>query len=170
MRARAVSRTARSGEEFAGEVQSMDGLGRLLTESDFVVVTLPLTATTLGLLDAAAFERMKRTAVVINVSRGPVIDEQALFQALKARRIAGAVIDVWYRYPPQSGPEGPPASLPFHELPNILMTPHASAWTDGLLPRRSRAIAENLNRLARGLPLMNVVRAPHSAAAVVSIG
>jgi phosphoglycerate dehydrogenase-like enzyme len=163
MRLRVVSRTPRSRDEVAGTVGGMEGLGSLLEESDFIVVTLPLADATAGLLDAAAFGRMKRNAVLINVSRGAVVDEQALFEALESRRIAGAVIDVWYRYPPQDRPEGHPYSLPFHELPNILMTPHASAWTDGLLPRRNRAIAENLNRLARGLPLVNVVRAPSAS-------
>jgi phosphoglycerate dehydrogenase-like enzyme len=69
------------------------------------------------------------------------------------------VIDVWYHYPAQGQSQGPrPCKLPFETLDNVLMTPHASAWTDGLLPRRNRAIATNLNRLARGEPLINVVR------------
>jgi phosphoglycerate dehydrogenase-like enzyme len=166
MRLRVVSRTPRAGDEFAGEIEGMQRLGSLLEQSDFVVVTLPLTDSTAGLLDAGAFARMKRSAILINVSRGAVIEERALFDALASGRIAGAVIDVWYRYPPQERPEGHPYALPFHTLPNILMTPHASAWTDGLLPRRNRAIAENLNRLARGLPLLNVVRAPPRSAAL----
>jgi phosphoglycerate dehydrogenase-like enzyme len=91
---------------------------------------------------------------------GAIIDEGALYHALRGRRIGGAIIDVWYRYPPKGVTEGPePSHLPFHELDNTLMTPHASAWTDGLLPRRSRAIAENRDRLIRGEPLVNVVRA-----------
>jgi phosphoglycerate dehydrogenase-like enzyme len=134
------------------------------------VVTLPLAEGTAGLLDAAALRCMKPTAWLINVSRGGIVDEQALFEALRLRRIGGAVIDVWYRYPPPGRPSGPPATLPFHELDNIVMTPHASAWTDGLLPRRNRAMADNLNRLARGAPLLNVVRAPrpHAASARVA--
>jgi phosphoglycerate dehydrogenase-like enzyme len=159
-----VSRTPRARDEVAGEIGGMDRLDSLLEQSDFVVVTLPLTESTAGLLNAAAFARMKRTAVLINVSRGAVVEEHALFDALSSGRIAGAVIDVWYRYPPQERPQGHPYSLPFHTLANVLMTPHASAWTDGLLPRRNRAIAENLNRLARGLPLLNVVRAPSRVA------
>jgi phosphoglycerate dehydrogenase-like enzyme len=166
MRLRVVSRTPRARDEFAGEVEGMDRLDSLLEQSDFVVVTLPLADSTAGLLDAGAFARMKRNAVLINVSRGTVVEERALFDALASGRIAGAVIDVWYRYPPQGRPEGHPYTLPFHTLPNILMTPHASAWTDGLLPRRNRAIADNLNRLARGLPLLNVVRAPSGSVAL----
>jgi phosphoglycerate dehydrogenase-like enzyme len=103
---------------------------------------------------------MRASALLINVSRGPLIDEAALYSVLKERRIGGAVIDVWYRYPEQGQQQGPrPASQPFEALDNILMTPHASAWTDGLLPRRNRAIANNLDRLARGETLANVVRA-----------
>jgi phosphoglycerate dehydrogenase-like enzyme len=164
MQLRAVSRTARSSDELAGSVQPLSALPSLLEASDFVVVTLPLAKGTAGLLDADALGRMKPTAWLINVSRGALIDEQALFEALRLRRIGGAVIDVWYRYPSPDEPSGPPGRLPFHELGNIVMTPHASAWTDGLLPRRNRAMAENLNRLARGMPLLNVVRAPRPQA------
>jgi phosphoglycerate dehydrogenase-like enzyme len=164
MRLRVISRTARSSDELAGSVEPLSALPSLLEASDFVLVALPLADSTAGLLDAAALRRMKPTAWLINVSRGGIVDEQALFEALQARRIGGAVIDVWYRYPPPGRPSGPPGSLPFHELSNIVMTPHASAWTDGLLPRRNRAMAENLNRLARGMPLLNVVHAPQRQA------
>jgi len=103
---------------------------------------------------------MRSHALLINVSRGLLIDEAALYAALSERRIGGAVIDVWYRYPEQGQQAGPrPCTQPFEKLDNVIMTPHASAWTDGLLPRRNRAIAANLNRLARGEPLLNVVRA-----------
>jgi phosphoglycerate dehydrogenase-like enzyme len=160
MQVRACSRTARTSEPLIGRVDGMDALADLLRGSDFVLVTLPLDAGTRGLLDARAFAQMKDSAVVINVSRGAVIDEQALYDALAQRRIGGAVIDVWYGYPPRGERHAAPSRLPFQALDNLIMTPHASAWTDGLLPRRNRAIAENLNRLARGEPLLNVVRAP----------
>ena len=161
MAVRACSRTARA-DALAGQVAGMDKLPELLPAADFVLVTLPLDDTTRGLVSADALAGMKRSAVIINVSRGPVIDEHALYAALRDRRIGGAIIDVWYGYPAQGERRAAPARLPFHELDNILMTPHASAWTDGLLPRRNRAMAENLNRLARGEPLLNVVRAPQS--------
>jgi phosphoglycerate dehydrogenase-like enzyme len=102
---------------------------------------------------------MRGHALLLNVSRGLLIDEGALYEALSERRIGGAVIDVWYRYPEQGRSHGPRAcTQPFESLDNIVMTPHASAWTDGLLPRRNRAVATNLNRLARAEPLLNVVR------------
>ncbi len=161
MRVIACTRTPRREDELADRVDGMERFGDLVAEADFIAVTPPLNDQTRGLFDQRAFARMRPSAVIINVARGAIIDERALYTALKDRRIGGAVIDVWYQYPPQGQPEGPrPSSYPFHELDNVLMTPHASAWTDGLLPRRNRAVAMNLNRLARGEPLFNVVRAP----------
>jgi len=160
MRVIACTRTPRSDAQFADRVDGMERFGDLLAEADFIAVTPPLNEQTRGLFDRRAFAVMRRNAVIINVARGAIIDEHALYNALVERRIGGAIIDVWYRYPPQGQALGPrPSTQPFHELDNVLMTPHASAWTDGLLPRRNRAVATNLNRLARGEPLINVVRA-----------
>ena len=77
-------------------------------------------------------------------------------QALAERRIAGAALDVWYRYPSAPGPVLP-AGRPFHELPNVLMTPHVSGWTDGMLEARAALIAENIRRVARGEAPENAV-------------
>jgi len=161
MRVIACTRSPGRDAAFADRVDGMERFDDLLAEADFIAVTAPLNDQTRGLFDQRAFVAMRRTAVIINVARGPIIDEHALYQALAERRIGGAVIDVWYQYPPQGQRQGPrPSAFPFHELDNVLMTPHASAWTDGLLPRRNRAVATNLNRLARGETLINVVRAP----------
>jgi phosphoglycerate dehydrogenase-like enzyme len=122
-----------------------------------VLLALPLDASTKGLLGNAEFARMKPGAVVINVARGALVDERALFEACKSRRIGGAILDTWYRYPGPGEIRGEPSSLPFRELDNVIMTPHASGWTEGLRPRRCKFIAENLDRLARGAPLRNVV-------------
>ena len=99
-------------------------------------------------------------AAIVNVARGALIDEQALFEACRDRRIGGAIVDTWYRYPRQGETQGEPATLPFRELDNVIKTPHGSGWTEGLRPRRCRFIADNLDRLARGEALVNVVRAP----------
>jgi len=161
MRVVACTRSPVPDAAVADRVDGMERFGELLGEADFIAVTAPLTDQTRGLFDRRAFSAMRPTAVIINVARGAIIDERALYQALAERRIGGAIIDVWYRYPPQGESQGPrPSDLPFHELDNVLMTPHASAWTDGLLPRRNRAVATNLNRLARGEALLNVVREP----------
>ena len=126
--------------------------------ADFFVVALPLTADTRSIVDASAFAAMRSTAVVVNVGRGPTIDERALYDALKSRRIAGAVIDTWYTYPSVASPRGYPSSLPFHELDNVVMTPHMSGWTLGTIRRRQRVIAENIERRMSGEPCVNVVR------------
>jgi phosphoglycerate dehydrogenase-like enzyme len=159
----ACSRSERQNEPLIGTVAGMDALPRLFAESDFIVVTAPLTEHTRGLIDARAFERMKPGVFIVNVARGAIIDEDALYDALRTHRIGGAAIDVWYVYPQQGERTAQPSRYPFAELDNVIMTPHASAWTDGLLPRRNRAIAENLNRLARGEPLLNVVHAARAS-------
>ena len=107
---------------------------------------------------------MRRTAVIVNVGRGTTIDERALFDALASQRIAGAVIDTWYQYPSPDQGKVLPSTLPFHTLPNVVMTPHMSAWTDGTIRRRQRAMADNILRRFAGEACENVIRpeASHS--------
>ncbi|HEX9322351.1 MAG TPA: NAD(P)-dependent oxidoreductase, partial [Xanthobacteraceae bacterium] len=128
-----------------------------LEAADFLVVCCPLTAETRGLVDAAWLAAMKPSAVVINVARGPIIDEAAFHAALTERGIRGATIDVWYKYPPASGERVRASQLPFHELPNVVMTRHASGHTEETWERRFRAIAQNLEAFAQGRPLANVI-------------
>jgi phosphoglycerate dehydrogenase-like enzyme len=134
---------------------NLEVLDEVLRRSDYLAITLPLTPETHGLLGEEQLLLMKRTAILVNVSRAQIIDEDALYDALFERRIAGAALDVWYRYPLAYGPVLP-ARRPFHELPNILMTPHVSGWTDGMLEARATLIAENIGRTARGEPLLNL--------------
>lgn len=91
------------------------------------------------------------------MARAELVDEAALYQALAERTIAGAALDVWYRYPTAAGTTLP-ASRPFHELPNVLMTPHVSGWTEGMLQARAAVIAGNVARAARGEPPLNLIR------------
>jgi phosphoglycerate dehydrogenase-like enzyme len=93
----------------------------------------------------------------VNVGRGPVIDESALFSALKARRIGGAIIDTWWVYPSAADPAPWPGTLPFQELDNCVLTSHMSGWTSGTIRRRQETMAGNIRRLAAGEPLENVV-------------
>jgi phosphoglycerate dehydrogenase-like enzyme len=125
---------------------------------DFIVVSVPLTAETTGIVGTAAFAAMRATAVVLNVGRGPTIDERALFDALANHRIAGAIIDTWYNYPSPGHANVLPSALAFHELSNLVMTPHMSGWTSGTIRRRQRTIADNIKRRAEGKPCVNVVR------------
>jgi phosphoglycerate dehydrogenase-like enzyme len=137
---------------------TLDDLAEFWRLADFFVVSVPLTAETKGIVGADAFAAMRRTAVVLNVGRGPTIDEKALYDALQTKRIGGAIIDTWYRYPEEEQTNLRPSTLPFHELPNVVMTPHMSGWTHGTIRRRQRTIADNVTRRVRGEPCVNVVR------------
>jgi phosphoglycerate dehydrogenase-like enzyme len=156
----ACSRTPRAGDGLVERVEPMEKLDAMLAQSDFVLLAIPLESSTAGLIGGERIAKMKPSAFLINVARGALIDEIALYEACRDRRIGGAAIDTWYRYPAQGEVRGEPSSLPFRDLDNVIMTPHGSGWTEGLRPRRCRLIAQNLDRLARGEPLVNVVRQP----------
>lgn len=133
-----------------------DRLSEALSESDVLVVSIPLDAGTTSLIGAAELDELGPHGQLVNVARGPVVDETALYEALKDRRIAGAAIDVWYQYPGTDG-RGEPATRPFGRLDNIIMTPHSSGVTAETFRGRAREIAENITRLSTNQPLKNVV-------------
>jgi phosphoglycerate dehydrogenase-like enzyme len=157
MRIGAITRTPRPSELVDWAVP-MTELDARLPECDFVLIACPLDATTRGLFDRKRLAAMKPSAVLLNVGRGEVADEDALYEALLHRTIAGAVLDVWYVYPTSANMTPHPGHRPFHELPNVIMSPHASGCTDKLLDRRWLVMTENLQRLAAGQALRNVVR------------
>jgi len=134
-------------ERFAGA----DGLTDVLGEADVVVLTLPSTPRTRGIIDAAALAAMRPDALLVNVGRGALVDQDALIEVLERRRIGGAVLDV-------TTPEPLPGDSPLWSLPNSLVTPHLSAWgdEDALWHTTATLFAENLGRYARGEPLLNV--------------
>lgn len=140
----------------------LNELGAFCAASDVIVVSLALMPETKGIVGADCFSAMKPDAWLMNVARGPVVDEDALFTALRDRRIGGAVIDTWYSYPAPPATQASPSRHPFHELPNVVMTPHMSGWTLGTVERRKRFIAGNIERLHRGEPILNVVRPAHA--------
>lgn len=131
----------------------LDEIDAFLAECDFVIVAAALAPETEGLVDAGRFAAMKPSAVLVNVGRGPIVDEDALYAALKDKRIRGATLDVWYAYPSKDSLTIAPSKHPFHELDNVWMTPHTAAWTTGMVDQRWSEIADNLDRLARGEPL-----------------
>ncbi len=143
---------------------TLDQLASFWGSADAIVVSVPFNEETRGIVGADAFARMRGAAVIVNVGRGPTIDEHALYTALKDGRIGGAIIDTWYQYPGPGRGEPLPSALPFHELPNILMTPHMSGWTTGTIRRRQRTMAENVGRRFNGEACINVVREAHSPA------
>jgi phosphoglycerate dehydrogenase-like enzyme len=149
---------ASAGEplEFVG---GFDILDRVLDWTDHLVVALPLTPQTRGILGARELGLLKPTALLVNVGRGEAIDEDALYEALAGRRIAGAALDVWYRYPAGAGP-ALPSRRPFQDLPNVLMTPHVSGWTAATLDGRAALVADNIARTSRGEAPLNLIAAP----------
>ncbi len=156
MKVIAINRTRREAPACVDEWIGFDRLDETLPNLDYIVVAAALGPETEGLIGEMQFAKMKPSAVLLNVGRGSIVEEAALYDALKAKRIRGATIDVWYgTYPSKDAPRPAPSRFPFHELDNLYMTPHTSGWTTGMIDRRWTEIADNLDRLARGEPLRN---------------
>ncbi|MGC2414104.1 MAG: 2-hydroxyacid dehydrogenase [Stellaceae bacterium] len=153
----AANRSPIADKGDASEIYPLSELDRMLPRCDVVVIAAGLGPETRGLIDARRLGLMKPTALLINIGRALIVEEQALYEALRDKRIGGAAIDVWWRYPSPADANARPSNFPFHELPNALMTPHCSSATDGARDRRMGAIAANLDHLARGEALINVV-------------
>jgi phosphoglycerate dehydrogenase-like enzyme len=132
------------------EVYGADALAGLWGRADFIVCSVPLLPQTRGLVGTDAFAAMKSGAVLIDVSRGGVVDETALMAALDAGRLKGAALDVFATEPL-------PADHPLWGYDNVIITPHSSAVFDGWDTRSARMFAENLTRYRCGEPLTNVV-------------
>ncbi len=126
-------------------------VGSMVSECDFVVLAIPLTSATHHMIDAAVLKQMKKTAVLINVARGPVVDEAALIAALREGRIAGAALDVFEEEPL-------PADSPFWTLPNVIVAPHIAGATAVYAEKAEALFKENLERYLDNLPLLNRVQ------------
>ncbi len=137
-------------DPLVAQIFSPDRLHKMLPQCDYVVVAAPLTAETKSMIDAAALACMKPDAVVINIGRGPVVDEPALIDALSANRIKGAALDVFDREPL---PEG----HPFYSLRNVLLSPHCADHTPDWLERAMQFFIDQFARFVKGEPLVNVV-------------
>ena len=132
------------------QVLPPSGTDTVLRESDYLAIILPLTAETRGLIDGRALALMRRSAVLINVGRGAVVVESALIEALQARTIAGAGLDVFEREPL-------PADSPLYDMDNVIITPHVSGASVTYLDRAIPLFCENLRRYLDGAPMRNVV-------------
>jgi phosphoglycerate dehydrogenase-like enzyme len=138
-----VARTARDG------VHGVDELPKLLPAADIVVLILPLTAETTGMVDAGFLAAMHDGALLVNAARGPVVDTEALMAELATGRI-GAALDV-------TDPEPLPDGHPLWSLPNVLITPHVGGAVAGLLGRAYGLVHDQVKRYAAGEPLINIV-------------
>jgi phosphoglycerate dehydrogenase-like enzyme len=122
----------------------------MLPRCDYVVVAAPLTSETRGMIGEAEFAAMKPCAVVINVGRGPVINEEAMVRALSSGRIKGAALDVFDHEPL-------PAGHPFYKLENVLLSPHCADHTLDWLDNAMKFFIEQYQRFQAGEPLRNIV-------------
>ena len=138
-----VARSARDG------VHAISQLPELLPDADVVVLALPLTDETRGLVDAGFLSRMKPGALLVNVARGPVVDTDALVEALRAERIRAAldVVD----------PEPLPADSPLWDCPGLLVSPHVGGSSSAMWPRAYRLVRHQLHRLAAGREPVNIM-------------
>jgi len=139
-----------AGDPFVDEVFGPERKLEMLARSDYIAAAAPLTAETRGMVGEPEFAVMKRTAVVMNVGRGPVIEEAALVRALRERRIKGAALDVFDREPLPDG-------HPFYSLENVLLSPHCTDHTPDWLAQAMQFFLDNFERFRKGEALLNVV-------------
>ncbi|MCS7071128.1 MAG: hypothetical protein NZM00_06455, partial [Anaerolinea sp.] len=137
--------------EIPARIYPPEALASLAAECDFLVVTAPLTAKSRHLVNEVVLRAMKKTAVLINVARGPVVDEAALITALSSGRIAGAALDVFEEEPL------PPGS-PLWNLDNVIISPHVAGNSQRYHEKAAAVFAENLTRYLEKRPLLNRVR------------
>jgi phosphoglycerate dehydrogenase-like enzyme len=157
MRVMAVTRTPRPLDPAPDWMGGLGMTEALAEASDFLLVACPLNAETKGLLGKRYIKAMRPNAFLINVARGPIVDEDVLYDALKSKKIAGAALDTWYHYPSATSQDVKPSRHPFEQLDNVIMTPHCSGWTEGLIARRFAVIIDNIERLTHNRPLLNVL-------------
>ncbi|MFJ3839547.1 2-hydroxyacid dehydrogenase [Streptomyces sp. NPDC090054] len=145
-----ISRVARSARTAPhGPVHALGDLPRLLPDADVVILCTPLTEDTRGLVGAEFLGRMKDGALLVNVSRGPVVDTKSLLEEVGSGRLRAA-LDV-------TDPEPLPAGHPLWHAPNVLITPHVGGSSSAFEPRAKRLVARQLTRFAAGEPVENTV-------------
>ncbi len=154
----AVNRSGRSTEpaEFVGSLADLD---RVLAAADVLVISLPLTLATRGLIGARELALMKPTAILVNVARGPLVDQSALYEHLCAHPEFSAGIDTWWSEPAGDARATPfRTDYPFLDLPNVLGSPHNSSIVPGTMLSAARLAAENVRQYLRGETTTGVVR------------
>ena len=139
----------------ADEIATPDAVRGLLPRADFVVLALPLTRETRGLVDAAFLQAMKPDAVLVNIARGKIVVEDDLFDHLRTHPSFRAALDVWWTYPESK--RGRPFRRPFHELPNVLMTPHVANAIPTQRREAMESAIDNVLRFLRGETPRHVV-------------
>ncbi|MBZ5654744.1 MAG: D-2-hydroxyacid dehydrogenase [Acidobacteriia bacterium] len=150
MRVVAVREHPEKGSEGANAVFGPSQIDEVFRQADYIVLAAPVTAATMAIANAERLALMKSEACLINVGRGPLVDEPALAAALREKKIGGAALDVFPKEP--LAPDSP-----LWDVPNLLITPHTAALTDKLWERHYALFSENLRRYVIGSPLLAVV-------------
>jgi phosphoglycerate dehydrogenase-like enzyme len=140
--------------ELPQRIYPPQAVASMASECDFLVITVPITPSTRGLIDQKVFESMKESAYLVDSSRGGVVDHGALVEALREGKIAGAALDV---YPVEPLPE----SSPLWDLPNVILSPHVAGTSGKYLERAADLFAENLRRYVANEPLLNLYDPQH---------
>jgi len=161
MRNSSTSSGGRRHTDPARGVYGPEALHDLLLEADVLAICMPGTDHTEGLIGAPELRRLPHGAILVNVGRASIVDQHALYHALRDEHLHGAGLDVWYHYPPDpdSRTRTLPADVPFHELDNVVLSPHrAGGGSNPDVERmRMQALAEMLRLAAQGQPLPNRV-------------
>ncbi len=131
----------------------------LLPKTEILILALPLTDDTEGMITETELSLLPKNTILINISRGKIVDQKALFTVLKENKIFGAGLDVWYNYPKHDDDriETRPADYPFHELDNVVMSPHRGGLVKETERLRMSALALSLNAAAKGESIPNLV-------------
>jgi phosphoglycerate dehydrogenase-like enzyme len=156
----AVSRTGTSSNlHLVDNITSLEKMKSFVQEADFIILSLPLTDLSRGMINEEVISWMKSTAIFVNISRGEIVDEAALYHALKEKRILGAALDVWWRYPQFGKAEMkfPSSDFPYHELDNLVLSPHRAAYSVNTEKAHIKYAGENILRFIRGEKPQNVV-------------
>jgi phosphoglycerate dehydrogenase-like enzyme len=150
---------ASSSSAAAIRLTTMEALPGLLPQANALLICLPHTPETTGILGAKELALLPPKAVLVNVGRGPIVDEAALYHALRDGTLYAAGLDVWYNYPPdeESRSHTPPSAFPFHELENVVMSPHRAGGSLETEMLRMDHLARVLNAAARDDALPNRV-------------
>ncbi len=143
---------ARPSADAPADIHPPDALHSLLPQADVLLICLPHTPETTGLIGERELALLPPGGVLVNVGRGPIVDEAALYGALRAGTLHAAGLDVWYNYPADESERThtPPSAYPFHELDNVVMSPHRAGGSDETERLRVEHLAASLNATARG--------------------
>jgi phosphoglycerate dehydrogenase-like enzyme len=153
----AANRSPVADKGNASEIYPLGELDSMLPQCDVVLIAAGLGSETRGLINGRRLALLRPTALLINIGRAAIVDEEALYRALSGNQLGGAALDVWWQHWTPEHPDRRPSRFSFQDLSNVLMTPHCSGFTEGTADRRWGDLAANLDRFVRGDDLQNIV-------------